>query len=102
MLHSNVVEPKTRCCTLMCVNQCPNGTVLHGTPYRFNHFDVFMVKLFVQIDDDFKAWIYLDTRFYVNDAKYTWDDGTEIKLEEWLNAPNMDGNPVIPKWIVLR
>ena len=32
VLHSNVVEPKTRCCNLMCVNQWPNDTVICFTP----------------------------------------------------------------------
>ena len=25
--HSNVVEPKIKCCTLICVNKLPNDTV---------------------------------------------------------------------------
>ena len=33
MLHSNVVEPKTRWCTLMCVDQWQNDTIWCGTPY---------------------------------------------------------------------
>ena len=27
-LHSNVLEPKTRCCSLMCVNQWPNDSLM--------------------------------------------------------------------------
>ena len=33
VLQSNVVEPKTKYCTLMCFNQWPNDTVSCGTPY---------------------------------------------------------------------
>ena len=29
-----MVEPKTRCCTLMCVNQWPNATVQSVTPNK--------------------------------------------------------------------
>ena len=51
--------------------------------------------------------IFLDTRFNINDAEYTWDDGTKIELEEWLNVLDPitaigPGNPYIPKWIILR
>ena len=54
-------------------------------------------------EKELSPWIFLDTKFNINDAEYAWDDGTKIKLEEWLNAPNIGpGNPVIPKWIVLR
>ena len=35
MLHSNLAEPKIRCCTLMCVNQWPNDKVQCATPYKF-------------------------------------------------------------------
>ena len=34
VLQNNLVQPKTKCCTLMCVNQSPNDTVQCGTPYR--------------------------------------------------------------------
>ena len=32
MIQSNVIEPKTRCCTLMCVNQWLNDISWCGTP----------------------------------------------------------------------
>ena len=34
MLHSTVVEPKIKWCTLICVSQWPNDKVWCGTPYR--------------------------------------------------------------------
>ena len=55
--------------------------------------------------------IFIDTRFNINHAEYTWDDGTKIELEEWLNVPGpvgpdfvpiSPGYPYIPKWIILR
>ena len=60
--------------------------------------------LFLQLEEkELSPWIFLDTKFNINDGEYTWDDGTKIKLEEWLNAHKIGpGNPVIPKWIVLR
>ena len=63
------------------------------------------------MNDEVSPWIFLDTRFNINHAEYTWDDGTKIELEEWLNVrgpigtdfvPLSPGNPYIPKWIILR
>ena len=34
VLQSNVVQLKTKCYTLMCVNQWPNDTLQCGTPYK--------------------------------------------------------------------
>ena len=33
ILHSNVIEPETRFCTLICANQSQNDTVRCGSPY---------------------------------------------------------------------
>ena len=63
------------------------------------------------MNDEVSPWIFLDTRFNINHAEYTWDDGTKIELEEWLNVrgpigtdfvPLSPGYPYIPKWIILR
>ena len=48
MLHPYVVEPKTKCCTLMCVNQWPNDTVWCGIPLSSGGIPIFFVQTVFQ------------------------------------------------------
>ena len=45
MLHSNVVEPKTKCCTLMCVNQMIHSNLvppIHIKDSKYCYLDAFL------------------------------------------------------------
>ena len=41
------LEPKTRCCTLMCANPSPNDTVLCGTPYTYLAWSCFQIIIYL-------------------------------------------------------
>ena len=57
----------------------------------------------LKISGGFSPDIFLDIQFHMNNGTYSWRNGPEIKLTEWLftgiAAPN---HPYVPKWIYFR
>ena len=81
MLHSNVVEPKTKCCTLMCVKQLPNDTVQCGTPYIILLYIVyFSTTLEAKPSAEDELPFVESVLGTVNEAFDKSTDSTEIKL----------------------
>ena len=54
-------------------------------------------------ENGFAPEIFLDIQFHMNNGTYSWRNGPEIKLTEWLftefSSPN---HPYVPKWIYFR
>ena len=61
------------------------------------------LKDYFKIHNGFAPEIFLDIQFHINNGTYSWRNGPEIKLTEWLftgiASPN---HPYVPKWIYLR
>ena len=101
-----MVDPVTRKCDIpIWAAELFSGELENG---QFKP-EVNVLQMLLFLKDNFKIpagfapEIFLDIQFHINNGTYSWRNGPEIKLTEWLFTGIVSPNhPYVPKWIYFR